>query len=76
MKYTAILERVQRQATKFILRDYNSDYRTRLLKLDLLPLMYLLDFCDIGFLYKSTKAAICPFQHPLLSKNSKVGSSM
>ena len=30
-----ILEKIQRQATKFILRDFNSDYRTCLLKLDL-----------------------------------------
>ena len=49
------MERVQRQATKFILRDYNSDYRTRLLKLDLLPLMYLLDFYDIVFFIKALK---------------------
>ena len=52
IKDTLTLEKVQRQATKFILNDYESDYKTRLLKLDLLPLMYILDFYDILFLSK------------------------
>ena len=34
------LEHLQRRATKYILNDYISDYKTRLLKLELLPLMY------------------------------------
>ena len=50
IKDTLTLEKVQRQATKFILNDYESDYKTRLLKLDLLPLMYILDFYDILFI--------------------------
>ena len=33
IKDTFTLEKVQRQATKFILNDYESDYKTRLLKL-------------------------------------------
>ena len=33
------IERVQRKATKYILNEYTSDYRTRLLSLNLLPLM-------------------------------------
>ena len=43
------LERIQRQSTKFefILIDYTSDYKSRLLKLKLLPLMYMLDLSDI-----------------------------
>jgi len=55
IKDTAALEKIQRQATKFILKDYESNYRTRLLKLDLLPLMYTLDFYDIMFLVKALK---------------------
>jgi len=55
IKDTTALEKVQRQATKFILKDYISDYRTRLLKLDLLPLMYILDFYDIMFFIKALK---------------------
>jgi len=36
------LERIQRRATKYILNDYSSNYRTRLLNLNMLPLMYIL----------------------------------
>ena len=35
----SVLERIQRRATKFILNDYISDYKTRFIKLNLLPLM-------------------------------------
>ena len=42
-------KRVQRWATKFILSDYVSDYKTCLLRLGILPLMYMLDLCDIMF---------------------------
>ena len=35
LKFQCFKEKIQRQATKFILRDYNSDYRTGLLRLDL-----------------------------------------
>ena len=55
IKDTITLEKIQRQATKFILKDYDTDYRTRLLKLDLLPLMYTLDFYDIMFFIKALK---------------------
>ena len=53
IKDTLTVEKVQRQTTKFILNDYESDYKTRLLKLDLLPLMYNLDFYDILFFIKA-----------------------
>ena len=49
------LEQVQRRATKFILKDYLSDYRSRLLHLNLLPLMYIFEFFDIKFLVKILK---------------------
>ena len=48
-------ERIQRRATKFILNDYDSDYYTRLMKLELLPLMYTFDLFDIVFILKSLK---------------------
>lgn len=54
------LERVQRRATKFVLNDYKSDYRTRLLSLHLLPLMHQLEINDIVFAVKSFK---CPAEH-------------
>ena len=45
---------VQRRATKFILNDYSLDYKSRLLKLNLLPLtmLYIYDIC---FFVKSLK---------------------
>ena len=49
------IERIQRCATKFILNDYDSNYKTRLLTLKLLPLMYLLELQDIIFTVKSLK---------------------
>ena len=50
------MERIQRRSTKYILNDYTSDYKTRLLKLKLLPLMYLLDLSDELFFIKSIKS--------------------
>ena len=38
------IERIQHYATKFILNDYDSNYKTQLLTLKLLPLMYLFEF--------------------------------
>ena len=49
------IERIQRRATKFILNDYDSNYKTRLLTLKLLPLMYLFELQDIIFTVKSLK---------------------
>ena len=49
------IERIQRRATKFILNDYDSNYKTRLVTLKLLPLMYLLELQDIIFTVKSLK---------------------
>ena len=50
------LERVQKRATKYILNDYSSDYRSRLIALDLLPLMFELELQDIMFCIKSLKS--------------------
>ena len=55
LKDITLLERVQRHATKFILNDYQSSYRSRLLTLYLLPLMYLFELYDIIFVIKSLK---------------------
>ena len=50
------LERVQRRATKFILNNYatsaTDDYKERLLKLDLLPLMMIFELADLCFFIK------------------------
>ena len=47
------LERVQRRATKFILNDYISSYKSRLQQLNLLLLMYTYELNDLIFLIKS-----------------------
>ena len=48
-------ERIQRRATKFILQDYSLDYKTRLLSLNLLPLMHWYELQDMMFLVKCFK---------------------
>ena len=55
IKYIQQIERIQRRATKYILNDYTSDYKSRLLKLHILPLMYTLDLNDIMFFIKNLK---------------------
>ena len=46
-----MLERIQQQASKFILDDYTMDYKTRLIELKLLPLMYLFELLDIIYYF-------------------------
>ena len=50
-----ILERIQRRATKYILNDYQSDYKHRLQSLKLLPLVMQLEFYDVMFFIRSLK---------------------
>ena len=47
------LERIQHRATKYILNDYTSCYKHRLINLRLLPLMYMFELQDILFAIKS-----------------------
>ena len=51
-----VLEKLQRRATKFILNDYNSDYKTCLSSLNLLPLSMTLELNDIIFFLKSVRS--------------------
>ena len=55
------LESVQRCTTKYIVNDYSCDYKTRLEKLNILPLMmYMyLELNDIIFYLKS-RTSLCP----------------
>ena len=55
IKDITLLERVQHRAMKYILGDYTSDYKTRLIKLNLLPLMYIYELLDILFFIKSLR---------------------
>jgi hypothetical protein len=47
------LESIQRKVTKFILNDYQSDYKTRLILCDILPLSLRRQFLDCVFVYNS-----------------------
>lgn len=49
------LERVQRRASKFILHDYSSDYKERLISLCLLPISMWLELQDVLFFIKCVK---------------------
>ena len=73
------LEQLQRRATKYILNDYTSDYKTRLSKLNMLPLMYILDISDIIFAIKSLKSPTNAFSITdhitFASGNTRLGSS-
>ena len=46
------LERVQRRATRSILRGLDLDYRSRLLHLRLLPLSFFLEYLDLLFFFR------------------------
>ena len=52
MKDIRLFESVQRRATKFILQDYHSSYKDRLITLHLLPLSSWFEYLDITFLLK------------------------
>ena len=54
LKDISKLKTVQRQATK--LNDFRSDYKSRLIALDLLPLMYILELQDCMFCIQSLKS--------------------
>ena len=53
IKDIKLFERVQRRATKFILHDFQSDYKSRLTNLHLLPLSLWFEYLDLTFLISS-----------------------
>ena len=55
IKDIIILERVQRRSTKYILNDFSSNYKCRLSRLNLLPLMYMFNYYDILIFIKHLK---------------------
>jgi len=61
LKDITTIEQLQRRATKFILNNYTIDYKQRLLNLNMLPLMYQLDFYDICFFINSLKNPTAAF---------------
>ena len=60
-KNILLLERAQRRVTKHILADYSSNYKDRLLKLSLLPLMYWLKLNNVMFPIKALKISVLDF---------------
>ena len=54
--FRSAFQHLPRRASKYILGDYTSDYKTRLIKLNLLPLMYIFELLDILFFIKSFKS--------------------
>ena len=55
IKEIVALERVQRRASKFILSDYQSTYKHRLISLRILPLMMQFELHDILFFIRCLK---------------------
>ena len=46
------VELIQRRATKYILNDFSSSYKTRLTSLHMFPLMYMFELLDVLFMVK------------------------
>ena len=65
LKDISALEHIQRRATKYILHDFNSDYRERLLSLKLLSLMMQFELLDIMFFIRCLKHS--PKEFPILT---------
>ena len=61
IKDILLFERIQRRATKYILNDYKSSYKSHLLHLNLLPLMYIFELNDLSFFIKSYISASSHF---------------
>lgn len=61
LKDISKIERLQRRATKYILHDFTSSYKERLIKLHLFPLMYIFEISDILFFVNSLKKPTTSF---------------
>ena len=78
VKDTEALERIQKRATKFILGNSDGDYKERLVKLKLLPLMYSFELADIMLTHLKTKqiasALQISSQYPVLTQGHLTSS--
>ena len=61
LKDIITLELFQKHATKYILNYSNSDYKSRLTSLQILPIMYRLELNDLMFYITSQKNLSCHF---------------
>ena len=79
MKDITQLERVQCTATYYVVQDRNQDYKSRLIALQLLPLMYWFELLNIMFLVKCIKQPDESFNIfdlvPFSTSNTCCGSS-
>ena len=55
IKDIIVFEQIQRRATKYILNDYTSPYKERLISLNLLPIMMQFELNDIMFFINCLK---------------------
>ena len=69
------LEKVQRRATKYIVNDSSLNYKDRLMKLNMLPLMYLLEIADIMFAVSSVKSPVSTSIYITFSSSNTRSSS-
>ena len=75
IKDILLLERAQRRATKYMLNDYYSSYKSQLMKLKLLPLMYIFEINDILFFIKSYKSSSIHFNIKICISNTRSNTS-
>ena len=53
------IENIQKHASKFILNDFLSDYKSRLTSLHILPLMLSMELNDIIFMVRCLQSSHC-----------------
>ena len=73
IKDITLIEQLQRRATKYILGDYTSSYKTRLIHLNLLPLMMQFELNDVLFFvscFKCPSEAFDILEHVSFSNHS------
>ena len=75
IKYINMMERVQRRATKFLLKlpfRTNVLYQKRLLKLGLLPITYWLEILDLVLYFRTLKGETFPENHGLVQIKQQI----
>ena len=78
LKDIANLERIQRRATKHILNKYTTNYKDRLITLNLLPLMFWFDLQDLMFLLNcliDPEDNINIYRYHIYSNGSRISNS-
>ena len=74
LKDINFLKCVQRCATKYMLNDFRSDYKSKLIALSLLPLMYIFELSGIMFCVRSLKSPTKNFNISEFIHFSKCGT--